>query len=151
MGKRALAITVSYLLKVESMLSNPTEKQIENQILTYLRNKGIFVWKNQSTGVFDPTKKVFRKSSNPHHISGVSDILGILKDGRFLAIEVKKPYISKKTLKVKYRTQEELQKLASVDQVNFIEKIRLSNGVSFYADSLEVVEDQLSFAKIEQG
>ena len=109
---------------------------------------GIFVWKNQSTGLFDPTRKVFRKSNNPHHISGVSDILGILKDGRFLAIEVKKPYVSKKTLKFKYRTQEELQKLASVDQVNFLEKIRLSNGVSFYADSLDVVEQQLSIAKI---
>jgi hypothetical protein len=131
--------------------SNITEKMIENQILTFLRNKGIFVWKNQSTGLFDPTRKVFRKSNNPHHISGVSDILGILKDGRFLAIEVKKPYVSKKTLKFKYRTQEELQKLASIDQVNFIEKIKLSNGIAFYADSLEVVEDQLTFAKIEQG
>lgn len=119
-----------------------TEKTIENQILTYLANKKIFTWKNQSTGTFDPRKGVFRKSRNVHHINGVSDILGIV-DGKFLAIEVKKPYVSKKTLQFKYRTQEELEKLASDDQVKFINKIKSLGGIAFYADSIDVVEDQL--------
>ncbi len=119
-----------------------TEKVIENQILTYLSNKKIFAFKNQSTGIFDPTKGTFRKSRNIHHINGVSDILGII-DGRFLAIEVKKPYISKKTMRFKYRTQEELEKLASDDQVKFINKVKSLGGVAFYADSIDVVEDQL--------
>lgn len=119
-----------------------TEKVIENQILTYLVNKKIFAFKNQSTGIFDPRKMTYRKSRNPHHINGTSDILGII-DGKFLAIEVKKPYISKKTMQFKYRTQDELEKLASEDQVKFVNKIKSLGGIAFYADSIDVVEDQL--------
>lgn len=131
-----------------SMFVSINEKQVENQILTYLKNKGIFCWKNNSTGVFDPRKRVFRKSKNPHHINGVSDILGIL-EGRFLAIEVKKPYISKKTLAVKHRTQEELHKLASEDQINFINIINDRGGVSFLADSIDIVEEQLQLRRLK--
>ncbi|MCS6281469.1 MAG: hypothetical protein HUM72_12625 [Dolichospermum sp.] len=119
-----------------------SEKIIENQILTYLNNKKIFAWKNQSTGVFDPSKGIYRKSRNPHHINGVSDILGVI-DGHFLAIEVKKPYLSKKTGQFKYRTQEELEKLASEDQVKFINRVKSLGGIAFYADSIDTVEDQL--------
>jgi hypothetical protein len=119
-----------------------TEKVIENQILTYLANKKIFAWKNQSQGTFDPRKGIFRKSRNVHHINGVSDILGII-DGKFLAIEVKKPYISKKTMQFKYRTQEELEKLASDDQIKFINRVKSLGGIAFYADSIDTVEDQL--------
>ena len=125
-----------------------TEKIIENQILTYLSNKRIFAWKNQSTGTFDPKKGIFRKSNNSHHINGVSDILGCLPDGRILAIEVKKPYLSKKTMRFKERTQEELEKLASEDQVKFTNKIKSAGGVSFYADSIDVVEEQLRLYEI---
>jgi hypothetical protein len=118
-----------------------TEKVIENQILTYLANKKIFAWKVQSVGIYDPSKGSFRRKS-ANHINGVSDILGII-DGKFLAIEVKKPYISKKTMQFKYRTQEELEKLASEDQVKFINRIKSVGGIAFYADSIDVVEDQL--------
>ena len=124
------------------MLTTPTEKQIENQILTYLRNKRVFVWKNQSAGVFDQKKNIFRRSNNPHHIDGVSDILG-LYEGRFLAIEVKRPSISRKTGQFIYRTQEELAKKASSGQVAFIDQINKSGGCAFLADSLEVVKEQM--------
>jgi hypothetical protein len=122
--------------------TNISEKQIENQILTFLRNKGIFVWKNQSVGVFNPTRGRFMKSSNPHHINGVADILGCI-DGRMLAIEVKKPYISKKTLQIKPRSQMDLEKLASDDQILFINNMKALGAVAFYADSLDVVKEQL--------
>ena len=124
------------------MLSTPTEKQIENQILTYLRNRRVFVWKNQSVGVFDAKKGIFRRSNNPHHIDGVSDILGLLH-GRFLAIEVKRPKISKKTGQFIYRTQEELLKMASPGQITFIDQINREGGCAFMADSLEVVKEQM--------
>lgn len=123
------------------MLVSITEKQIENQILTYLANKRIFAWKVQSVGVYDPTKGAFRRKP-ANHINGVSDVLGLV-DGKFLAIEVKKPYVSKKTMQFKYRTQEELEKLASEDQVKFINKVKSLGGIAFYADSIDVVEDQL--------
>jgi Holliday junction resolvase len=123
-----------------------TEKQIENQILSFLNKKGFFVFKVQSTGIFDPTKGIYRKSFNPHHIKGVSDIIGIY-NGVFIAIEVKKPYISKRTNTIKHRTQEELSKLASEDQRFFISKVRKNNGIAFIADSVTIVEEQLDLFK----
>lgn len=124
-----------------------TEKQIENDILTYLKSKRIFCWKAQVVGVFDPKKKVFRKSKNLHHINGVSDILGVY-ESRFMAIEVKRPYISQKTLQIKHRTQEELEKLASDEQLIFLNEIKKNGGVAFMADSIDVVKEQLELWKI---
>lgn len=118
-----------------------SEKEIENTILTWLRNKGVFAWKNQSVGVFNPRKNVFMKSHNPHHINGVADILGVI-DGKILAIEVKKPVYLKKT-GWKKRSQEDLEKLASDDQVLFVNNVRSLGGIAFYADSLEIVKENL--------
>lgn len=71
------------------MTASSSEKDIENQILAYLSLlPGCYVWKNQSVGIFDPVKKIYRKSNNRFHINGVSDILGIYK-GRMLCLEVK--------------------------------------------------------------
>ena len=120
-----------------------SEKNVENAILAYLNNRRIFAWKCNTIGTFDPIKKVYRKSNNPYHINGISDILFIYK-GRFCACEVKKPYISKKTMKIKYRTQEDLEKLASDDQLVFINRIKENGGVAFMADSLEVFIDQFN-------
>jgi len=103
------------------------EKAIENQILHFLYKKKIFAWKNQSTGVYDPIKKIYRKSNNPFHIKGVSDILGILPDGRFLAIEVKS---------ATGRPSEEQKK--------FIWQINANGGKAFLARSIEDVEAELS-------
>jgi len=103
------------------------EKAIENQILHYLYKKKIFAWKNQSTGVFDPIKKIYRKSNNPFHIRGVADILGILPDGRFLAIEVKSQ-----------------TGRASEEQKKFIWQINARGGKAFIAKSIEDVDSELS-------
>ena len=124
-----------------------TEKNIENAILTYLKAQGIYCWKSQTVGIYDPKRRIFRKSNNPHHINGIADILGIYQ-GRFLAIEVKKPYISKKTNAIKHRTQEELEKLASDDQLVFLNHIKGRGGVAFMADNLDVVKEQLELWKI---
>ncbi len=68
-----------------------TEKQIENEILQYLNLMGIFAFKFENNGVYDPVKKTFRMSFSKWKFKGVSDILGIMPNGRFLAIEVKRP------------------------------------------------------------
>lgn len=67
-----------------------SEKQIENGILNYLGWRRIFAWKNQSVGIYDVAKGVYRKPRSPHHKKGVSDIIGIYKN-RPLFIEVKRP------------------------------------------------------------
>lgn len=101
-----------------------SEKQIENEILRWLSYHGIFAWKNQSVGIYNPVRKAFMRSTNPHHIKGVSDILGVMKDGRILAIECKSKYGK-----------------PSPEQTMFIQKIKDNGGVAFIARSLdEVVE-----------
>jgi penicillin-binding protein-related factor A (putative recombinase) len=101
------------------------EKPIENQILVWLKLKGALVWKNQTVGVFDPTKKIFRKSRNPFHRKGVSDILGIWR-GRPLAIEVKSA-----------------KGYASPEQKQFIKDFTEAGGIAFIARSVEDVEQFL--------
>lgn len=104
-----------------------SEKEIENSILHFLNSfLGIKCWKNQSTGVFDPVKKIYRKSNNKHHIKGVSDILGIIQ-GRFLAIEVKS----------------ETGKLTP-EQKAFILSINEEGGIAFVARSLQDVVTNLT-------
>jgi hypothetical protein len=111
---------------LQAMSSQP-EKLIENQILTYLFKRGIFAWKNQSVGIYDPVKRIYRKNNNPFHIKGVSDILGILPGGRILAIEVK-------TEKGR----------VSPEQQFFIQKINDRGGLAFVARSIYDVEKELA-------
>jgi len=49
----------------------------------------VFFWYNASTGVWDRRTGAFRRNTSPYAILGVADILGVLEDGTFLAIEVK--------------------------------------------------------------
>ncbi len=61
------------------------EKELQNEILHYLQKAGIFAWR-QNTGAFKIDSRYIRVG-----FSGMADIIGILPDGRFLAIEVKGP------------------------------------------------------------
>ena len=92
----------------------------------WLRSKGIFCWKNVTGGYYDSKIKRFRKQSSPYAINGTSDILAILKDGRFLAIECKSKYGK-----------------ATPDQLMFIERINFNGGLAFVAKSLEEVQEKL--------
>lgn len=103
---------------------NRLEKDIENEILQYLKASGIFCWKNNSTGIFDPTKKCFRRPGR-YHMNGVSDILGIYK-GKFLAIEVKGP-----------------KGVLSPFQRAYIKLINEHGGIAFMARSIEDVNSKL--------
>lgn len=108
------------------------EKDIEKMLIEYLLAKGYFVWKNQSQGTYDPTKKTFRRTGK-YCIGGVSDILGILPNGKFLAIEVK-------THKTRNR--------ASEKQKKFIENIRANGGIAGVAwdiNSLEAILSTLNY------
>jgi len=101
------------------------EKEIENNILAFLVHiPGGKFWKNQSGGIYDSSKRVFRKSYNKFHINGVSDILGVVK-GRLICIEVK----AKKGR-------------VSPSQKIFIEEVNRLGGLAFIAKSIEDVEEQ---------
>lgn len=102
------------------------EKDIENRILRFCNVAGIFAWKVQSVGIYDAKKKAFRKSHNPYHINGVSDIGAVFK-GRGIACEVKD---EKGTL--------------SKDQRIYIAKFNDSGGIGFVARSLWQFVDEIS-------
>ncbi|WP_373092920.1 hypothetical protein [Zhongshania sp.] len=73
-----------------SKKKKPSEKAIETAILTYLNYlPQCFAWKNNSTGIYDPSRGCYRRNRNKFVINGVADILG-LYHGRLLAIEVKR-------------------------------------------------------------
>jgi penicillin-binding protein-related factor A (putative recombinase) len=109
-------------------LTQPTEKQIQNSILVMLRHYKIFCWQNDSVGIFDAKKGVYRKNNSSFYIKGVSDILGILPDGKLLAIEVKTPQRIKNTTE---------------HQERFIKEINLNNGIAFVATSVNQTKECL--------
>lgn len=70
-------------------MARTPEKDLETRILNWLNSiEGCFAIKINTTGIFDPVRKVYRKNTNPHIHNGTSDILGLYK-GSFFAIEVK--------------------------------------------------------------
>ena len=114
-----------------------TERDIQNQMIDWINaSKLAWCWENQTKATYDVKTKGFRRLSK-RAISGVSDILGVMSDGRILTIEVK----TKKT-----------RNNASEKQKDFISKIGASGGVSFIAWELEQVieklHDELKLAQI---
>jgi len=102
----------------------PLEKDIKEAILSFLHSKKIFCWPNDSTGIYDPVRKVFRKKQSKFWIKGVPDILGVLPCGSFLGIEVKRPQVGK----------------MSPDQERFRNRVVENNGYCIVAHSVKEVE-----------
>lgn len=103
------------------------EKRIENEIFNFLKSLGLFCFKHDAVGIFDPVKKVYRTSRNPNRITGVADILGLAPGGRFLAIEVKSE---------KGRLTDEQRK--------FIRSVQDAGGISFVARSAKQAAMELA-------
>lgn len=110
-----------------------TEKQIETDILKWLNfQKGVFAFKINTTGIYDPTRNVFRTITNPFIHKGCSDILGIARH-QMIAIEVKTP-----------EALEKLQRKPTphyLRQLAFLQEIRKQGGVTLVASSLGTVID----------
>lgn len=102
-----------------------SEKEIENSILEFLKIIGVYCWKNQSVGIYDQAKKIYRKPNSRHHLNGVSDILGIIQ-GRFLAIEVKSATGS-----------------LTGEQRIFLARVNENGGIAFVARSVEQAAESL--------
>ena len=61
--------------------------QTTANIIKFLNYSNYFVWRNNTTGVWDPVKKVFR--TNKTALKGVADIVGLRYDSTFIAVEIK--------------------------------------------------------------
>ena len=116
------------LEKIISIRNSEKESDIQKAILQYLELKKIFAWSNKTQGTFDSKGNFFRKSNM---LKGVSDILGILPNGKFLAIEVKK--------KGNY---------PSLEQKEFLAKIIDNNGIGFIAYNIDDVVKNLKMWSI---
>jgi len=104
------------------------EGKVKKSIAEYLKNLGVFFWYNSSVGVWDAKRGYRRKNFSPYAINGVSDILGILPCGRFIAIEVKAPGVKRGT----------------PNQDEFIRKINRNGGLAFYANSVAECEKKIT-------
>ena len=101
------------------------ETQIQHAMVDYLRLKyNAFVWVNKNPGTYDPVRNVFRRNTT---MKGISDLIGLLPGGRFLAVEVKR--------KGNHMSQ---------DQKRFLEEIRASGGIAFCARSFEDIDAELN-------
>lgn len=67
----------------------PKESEIQLAICDYLALKRYFFWRQNTTSVFDATKKVFRALPK-YAMRGVPDIC-VLWNGKFIGLEVKRP------------------------------------------------------------
>lgn len=109
-------------VKFNSVSGNITEGEVQNQIIDWLCLKQIFNWRQNTMGVYcgsdDQGKAKFRKAP----ATGVADILGVLPNGRFLAIECKRPGGK-----------------PSPEQIEFIDNVNANGGLAFIADNLDIV------------
>lgn len=72
---------------MKTAVQQPTANQLTQYALKVLSFKGWHVWRQNSSGLWDPTKKVFRRNSST---PGISDIIGFNRStGQFIAVEVK--------------------------------------------------------------
>ena len=94
------------------------EKDIQAVILQYLNLKGYFCWRTNA-GAMKIDNRFIRFSYAP----GISDIIGIARDGSFIAIEVKRP-----------------GKTTTVTQKAFLKEIEKHRGYAIVATSLDDVE-----------
>lgn len=99
-------------------MKKPKEGDLVKAAIEYLRMKGVLCWRNQSGSVVSQASGCRVRMSAP----GVSDIIGVLKDGRVLAVECK--------MKGREPTYEQLEFLASV---------KSRGGVAIVAYSVEEI------------
>jgi len=106
------------------------EKHIRGSIVRWLTALGTFCWVNDTVGIYDAKRGVFRTNAN--RLRGVADILGMIGDGKLLAIEVKRG----------------LNK-CSEEQVYFLDRVRREGGVAIEARCIRDVQAALEAAGID--
>lgn len=97
------------------------ESALLKSTLAYLRAMQIKAWRN-NTGGIRWTRKDGRAAVTKFGLPGASDVFGILPDGRFLAIETKRPSES-----------------PTPEQWRFLLEIQRSGGVAFWASDFDHV------------
>lgn len=115
-----------------------SEREIEQDILSYLQARNVFIYKIEQMGTYDPKKRIYRKNESALKVKGISDLLGT--HNTTLAIEVKTIDGLKKVAaairsyrKHGYATKSYQREIA---QWKFIKETRRRGGVAFFTCSL---------------
>jgi len=101
-----------------------SEKELVKTVLEYLGLKRIYAWRNNTGATVIPGKE--RTRFVRYGFKGSSDVIGILPDGRFLAIECK---VGKNKV--------------SPAQEEFLDNIANNGGLAIIAYSLDDVIERL--------
>ena len=88
------------------MIKKELEKDIQLAICDYLKLKHYFFWRENNTPIFDRNKNLFRAMPK-YSIQGVPDII-LIKDGKFIGIEVKRKGNKQSETQVKFQRLLEL-------------------------------------------
>jgi hypothetical protein len=109
-------------------LPRPLEREIQTQCLEYLRAAGVFAWRNNTGArpVGEGRGRRYLRFGTP----GSSDVIGVLPDGRFLAVEVKRPGGGK----------------VSLAQEDFLGRVTRAGGVALVVRS---VDDLRAYLRLE--
>jgi len=106
-----------------------SESALVAQVLQYLNYRGHYAWRQNTGGARSSHTDKFGRTSfyfTRFGFPGISDILGITSDGRFLAVECKHGY-----------------KKPTEDQLRFINEVRKRGGIGLIAYQLTDVEKVL--------
>lgn len=105
--------------KTQIQVFQTNEADTIASIVTYLNYSNWHVWRNNTYGIYDQAKQVYRKLQ--YQQKGVADIIGFHKQtAQFIAIEVK---IGSDTIKP--------------EQHEFLSQLKNSNGIVFVAHSFD--------------
>lgn len=102
-------------------IGRPREQTLVNHVLNYLVLKGHYVWRENVGAMTTKTGSFVRFGHK-----GISDVLGVAKDGKFIAVECK--------IKPNKPTQFQLE---------FLEAVRKRGGYAILAYCLEDVSTVL--------
>jgi hypothetical protein len=111
-----------------------SEQDRQRAILDLLHARGIIAHKQGGVNLFSRGGKTFHvKASSWRHggTTGISDIAGVLPDGRALAIEVKALGKIPKT-----RPVPTAKKPNAAEQWDYLEAVNRAGGLAFYASTV---------------
>lgn len=114
----------------ESLFGKVTTAALTSHAIWALSMKGYDAWRNNSVGIWDPQKQVFRKNKSAK--LGVSDVIGFhRRTGQFVACEIKN---GKDRL--------------SDDQEYFLEEVQRAGGLAMVIRSIDDIENYMRHGTI---
>ena len=117
------------------------ESSIQKAIVNYLRYDGWLVMRFNNTGMYDPSKNIFRRNVN---VPGISDLI-CLKAGIMLCVEVKTSF-QKKIVNsiIEGKIPTTSREMTIKNQLDFINNVIAHGGQGFFCFGLDDLIEKLT-------